>query len=82
MLGAWAVLLTSLLAMHKLNKTKFTIFLSLVLSLLSKDLTCQNLFKAFYIYEHGPSEQILIPSAPEVSQNLVTIGPVACEKMF
>ena len=37
--GAWPVLHTSLLVMNRLNKTEFAICISLMWSLLPKDLT-------------------------------------------
>ena len=43
-LGAWPVLHTSLLVMGRLNKTEFAIFISLMKSLIPRDLTNQNLF--------------------------------------
>ena len=40
--GAWPVLHTSLLVMNRLNKREFAIFISLMWSLLSRDLTNQD----------------------------------------
>ena len=42
--GAWPALYTSLLVMNRPNKTKFAIFISLMWSLLPRDLSNQNLF--------------------------------------
>ena len=46
-LGAWSVLHASLLIMNNLNKTEFTIFISLMWSLLSKVVV------ALLFYVHG-----------------------------
>ena len=40
----------SLLVMNRLNKTEYAIFISLILSLLQKDLTNQNLFPSFLLH--------------------------------
>ena len=45
MLGAWLVLHISLLVMNSFSKTEFVIFISLIFSLLPKDLTIQKELK-------------------------------------